>query len=54
MHLIADAGVASSNPSSTTFMEIDHEIIFMVILPFLLIFEGQLSVIGENMCTNTG
>ena len=30
-------------------MEIDHEIIFMVILPLLLIHEVQLSVTGERM-----
>ena len=30
-----------------TFVEIDHEIISTVILPFLLIQEGQLSVTGK-------
>ena len=35
-------------------MEIDHKIISMVILPILLIQEGQLSVTGANMCTTTG
>ena len=37
-----------------TFMEIDHEIIAMVVLPLPLIQEGQLSVIWECMCTHTG
>ena len=35
-------------------MEIDHEIISMIILPILLIQEGQLSVTGASMCTSTG
>ena len=34
-----------------SFVEIDHEIFSMVILSFLLIQEGQLSVSGERMCT---
>ena len=34
-----------------TLVEIDLEIISMAILPFLLIQEGQLSVIGKSMCT---
>ena len=33
------------------FVEIDHEIFSTVILSFLLIQEGQLSVSGERMCT---
>ena len=33
-----------------SFMEIDHEIFSKVILPLLLIQEGQLSVSGERMC----
>ena len=32
-------------------MVIDHVIFSMVILSFLLIQEGQLSVSGEGMCT---
>ena len=31
-----------------------HEIFSMVILSLPLIKEGQLSVSGERMCTNTG
>ena len=34
-----------------SFVEIDHEIFSMVILPLPLIQEGQLSVSGERMCT---
>ena len=34
-----------------SFMEIDNEIFSVVILPLLLIQEGQLSVSGERMCT---
>ena len=34
-------------------VEIDHEIFSTVILSFLLIQEGQLSVSGERMCKNT-
>ena len=34
-----------------SFVEIDHEIIFTVILSLRLIQEGQLSVSGERMCT---
>ena len=37
-----------------TVVEIDHEIISTVILSLPLIQEGQLSVIGESMCTSTG
>ena len=37
-----------------SFMEIDHEIFSTVILSLQLIQEGQLSVSGERMCTNTG
>ena len=37
-----------------TFVEIDHEIISVDILPLLLIQEGQLSVTDESMCTSTG
>ena len=35
-------------------MEIGLEIIFTIILPFLLIQEGQLSVTGKSMGSNTG
>ena len=34
-----------------SFVETDHKIFSMVILSFLLIQEGQLSVSGERMCT---
>ena len=34
-----------------SFMEIDHELFFTVILSLPLIQEGQLSVSGERMCT---
>ena len=34
-----------------SFVEIDHEIFSTVILSFPLIQEGQLSVLGERMCT---
>ena len=37
-----------------TLMEVDHRIISMVILSLLLIYEGQLSITGESMCTITG
>ena len=37
-----------------TFLKIDLEIISMVLLPLLLIQEGQLSVTDESMCTSTG
>ena len=37
-----------------SFMEISHEIFSIVIPSHLLIKEGQLSVFGERMCTNTG
>ena len=36
-----------------SFVEIDHEIFSMVILSIQLIQEGQLSVPGERICTNT-
>ena len=44
------AGSASSG-SAASFVEIDHEIYFTVILSLPLIQEGQLSVSGERMCT---
>ena len=52
--LTADPGVASSIPARYhTFLEIDHEIIFTVILLLpLIIQEGSLSVTSESMCTN--
>ena len=37
-----------------SFVEIDHEIFSTVILSLPLIQEGQMSVSGERMCTNTG
>ena len=43
---------STSQLSHITSMEIDHEVIFMVIL--LLIQEDHLSVTGNNMCTSTG
>ena len=50
--LIAKQGVVGSSPGSATyFVEIYHEIISMVILPLLLIQEGQMSSSGERMCT---
>ena len=44
-----DQEVAGS--TTTTFVEIDHEIFSTVILSLPLIQEGQLSVSGERMCT---
>ena len=47
----ADRGIASLIQAlSHTFVEIDHEIISKVILLFLLIQEGLLSVCAQNMC----
>ena len=47
-----DPGIANSIPAwSHTFVEIDHEIIFTVILLFPLIQEGLVSVTSESMCT---
>ena len=40
--------------NNLTVVDIGHEIISMVIIPLLLIWEGQLSVTGESMCTSTG
>ena len=37
-----------------SFVEIDHEIFFKIILSLLLIQEGQLSISVERMCTSTG
>ena len=37
-----------------SFVEIDHELFSTVILSLPLIQEGQLSVSGERMCTNSG
>ena len=53
--LTADPGVASSIPARYhTFVEIDHEIIFTVILlPSADLFKmGLLSVTSGSMCTN--
>ena len=48
----ADPGVGSLILArSHTFVEIDHEIISMVILLFLLIQEGVFSVTSQSMCT---
>ena len=41
-------------PGIVTYMEFDHDIISMVILPLLQIQEGQLSIADESMCTYTG
>ena len=50
--LIADPGVTSSIlAQSHTFMKIDREIFSMLILLFLLIKEGFLSVTSQIMCT---
>ena len=49
--LIVDPGVASSILAQFhTFLEIDHEIIFTVILLLPLIQEGLLSITSESMC----
>ena len=45
--------IYGSQLSHITVVEIDHEIISTVILPLLLIQEGQLSVTGESVCTHT-
>ena len=50
------AGGCGFDPSQVrqhSSMEIDHDIFSMVILSLPLIQEGQLSVSGERMCTNT-
>ena len=56
--LTGDQEHSSSIPTGSgnidSFVEIDHEIFSMVILSVWLIQEGQLSVSGERMCTNTG
>ena len=48
-----DQEVAGSTPArwQHSFMEIDHEIYFTVIVSLPLIQEGQLSVSGKRMCT---
>ena len=38
-----------SQPSHISFVEIDHEIVSIIYLPFLLIQEGLLSVNGKRM-----
>ena len=56
-HPTGDQEVVGSIPARScqqSFVEIDHEIISAFILPFLLIREGQLTVSGKRMCTNTG
>ena len=40
--------------SHITFVEVDHEIISVVIIPLQLIQERQLSVNDKNMCISTG
>ena len=55
--LTGDQKVTGSIPSGSwqhPFVEIDHEIFSMIILSIPLIQEGQLSVSGKRMCTNTG
>ena len=50
--LTAEPGVASLIPTgSHTLVEIDHEIIYIIILFLPLIQEGLLSVTSESMCT---
>ena len=50
--LTDDQEIAGSIPAGlATFFCGDHEIFSMVILSFLLIQEGQLSVCDERMCT---
>ena len=47
---------SGSDPCSVgqhLFVEIDHEIFSMVILSFLSIHKGQLSVSSKTMCTNS-
>ena len=48
--LTADPSVVSPMVRSHKFVEIDHKIIFTVILLLPLIQEGLLSVTGESMC----
>ena len=51
-NLITDPWVMSLIPSwSHTFVEIDYEIFYMVILLLSLIEEGLVSVTSESMCT---
>ena len=40
--------------SSSSFVEIDHEMFCMVILSLPPIQEGQVSVSGKRMCRSTG
>ena len=50
--LAAEPGVTSSIPAwSHTFVEIDHEIVYMSFSSLPLIQEGLLSVTSESMCT---
>ena len=55
VHPTVDQEVASSIFEScpTTFLDSDHEIFSMVSLSLMLIQDGQLSVFGERICTNT-
>ena len=45
------AGSTLAEVGNILFVESDYEIFSTVILPLLLIQEGQLSVSGERMCT---
>ena len=56
-HLTGDQEVAGIQPpldQQHSFVEIDPAIFSTVILSHSLIQEGQLSVSGKRMCTNTG
>ena len=48
---LGGSAVCPTGDQQHCFMEIDHKIFSMVILSFLLIQEGQLSVSGKRMCT---
>ena len=48
---VAQLDAQSAGGRQHSFLEIDHEIFFTVILSLQLIQEGQLSVSGERMCT---
>ena len=51
-----DQEVAGPTPAGGqhSFVDIDYALFSTVIFSHLLIQEGQLSVSGERMCTNTG
>ena len=55
-HLTGDQEVAFDPHQiwQHSFVEIGHEVFSMVFLSLQLIHEGQLSVSGERLCTNTG